>query len=114
MPVAPLDDLVGLQGLVLITRLHGHEHAIDVLLQAGDGRRHPTAAHILADLDIEQQEFIEVVEGLELVGHSQRLQLRVIGHYFIEVVGTECIAQGLVELTVDGCRHDSSSVGWAR
>nr|WP_256576501.1 hypothetical protein [Pseudomonas sp. Irchel 3E20] len=106
--LAPLGYQVFFHDPVFVARLHAHQRTVDVLLQAGDGRRHGAGGHVLGDLDIEQLVLIEVIGGLDFVVEPGADEFLGVGHHLVEVVGHQGVAQGFVELGIDGLGHGCS------
>ncbi|MOA08848.1 hypothetical protein D3C78_1286460 [compost metagenome] len=106
--VAPGFGLRGRETVVVVTGLHIQHHAVDQLLQAGNGTGHRTGGHVLADQHVQQPELVEAVSGLDPVSQPLLNQVGIVGHGFVQIQGEHRIAQRLVEGCVEGSCHDQS------
>nr|WP_256357838.1 hypothetical protein [Pseudomonas sp. PDM28] len=107
-PVAPGVQLFRAQAVVAVTGLHVQHHAVDQLLQAGNGTGHRAGGHVLADQYIQQPILIEVVGSLDEVHKALIFQVLIVGHTFVQIHREHCVTHGFVELRVDFSRHDCS------
>ncbi|MNX73021.1 hypothetical protein D3C86_1043980 [compost metagenome] len=96
-PVLPGFHLLRAQAVVAVTGFHVQHHAVDQLLQAGNGTGDRTGGHVLADQHIQQPILIEVVGGLDSVNEALLDQVRILGHAFVQIHREHRVTQRLVE-----------------